>query len=223
MTRLTTTNPMLIPSSFRPMTSSTNHHHHAEPPLREEKEEEEAPPSPIPHAKDSDNAADVTAESKSLVSDTSSYAAAGRCLSKEAAALLDGQEAVARALREAEEAEVAVRAGGRKRSSRRTTIAPSRYGEFLSWDNVEAIGTPGTGKGLVLKNTDDDDDGGGGARNGDNAMTCPIPSFVPAAVDPTVKEVHDKVSALVQMAQDFLPPGRRGGGSQGWREEKRGR
>ena len=177
-------------------------------------------------------------------------------------------EAVARALKDAEEAEVAVRAGagGRKRSSRRATIAPSRYGEFLSWDNVKAIGTPG-GKGPkqtdaadeaadkaahladdgdddnprkteARRDADDDDDddddyeedksdgaaaaagdnhnnhgtrrstrGTCGMGNGDNGMTCPIPSFVPAASDPTVKEVHDKVSALMQMAQDFLPPG----------------
>ena len=183
-----------------------------------------------------------------------------------------GEEAVARALKDAEEAEVAVRAGagGRKRSSRRATIAPSRYGEFLSWDNVKAIGTPG-GKGPkqtddanaadetadeatdaahlaaddgdddnqrkteARRGDDDDDDdyeedksgAGAGAAgdnhnnhgtrrstrgtcgmgNGDNGMTCPIPSFVPAASDPTVKEVHDKVSALMQMARDFLPPG----------------
>ena len=242
-------------------------------PLQAQVEEEEEPPSPIPHAKHEASGAGAAVAG-----------AAGRCLSKEAAALLDGQEEVARALQEAEDSEVAARAGGRKRASRRATIAPSRYGEFLSWDNVKT--TPG--KGLLKADADDgdkdydkDNDKGGGAEagggggdagdaderddagdengddddyddhtrhnthhntrggggggsagkattgagracgmgNGDNGMTCPIPSlrFAPAAADPTVRAVHDKVSALMQMADDLLPPGEdeedeRGGG-----------
>ena len=222
---------MLIPS-FRPILNAAAAGSTLPTRVEEIPEEDTAEdlPSPIPHVRS------TGAAPRGAGPALAEHASGGRCLLKEASALLDGQEAdVARALKEAEDAEAASKAGGRKRSSRRATIAPSRYGEFLSWDSVKAIGTPG--QGLKKRETGDreevdvgedgDDDfvwdesenGDGcsarrsracGMGSGDNGATCPIPTlrFAPAstASDPTVREVQDKVSALMQMAEDFLPP-----------------
>jgi hypothetical protein len=226
-----------------------------------EEEEEEEPLSSIPHAQHGARAATEA---------TGDAAAGGRCLSREAAGLLSGREATVKDVEEAGEAGGAGR-DGRKRSSRRATIAPARYGEFLSWDNVKALGTPGhglkTGEGGggggdvnerdagdvgdedFKENDEENDDhfhhhhrntrssgAASGSRacsmgNGDNGATCPIPSLRfgpgPGISDPTVQEVHDKVSALMRMAADLLPSGedeaedggggRRKGGKKGGR------
>ena len=114
--------------------------------------------------------------------------------------------------------------GRKMRHSRRGTLAPERFGEFTEWDKVQkgTLGTPGHGlltKGARLGGSSDSSAGTsrGSGRGSDvsssssaaesfkEVATPKTARFNSAAGNATVAEVHERVAALMRMADAVLP------------------
>ena len=98
------------------------------------------------------------------------------------------------------EPEPAAADGRRTRGSRRA--APKRFGEFTEWDEVQKgmLGTPGHGLQMGIFPEDKDS-----SSSGDASANPSMARFAAASSDSTVREVHERVQALMNMADAALP------------------
>ena len=98
------------------------------------------------------------------------------------------------------EPELAAADGRRTRGSRH---APKRFGEFTEWDAVQKgmLGTPGHGlqMGRLIPSSEDS------SSSGDAPADPSTARFAAASSDATVREVHERVQALMKMADAALP------------------
>ena len=101
------------------------------------------------------------------------------------------------------EPEPAAADGRRTRGSRRANHAPKRFGEFTEWDAVQKgmLGTPGHGlqMGRLIPSSEDS------SSSGDAPADPSTARFAAASSDATVREVHERVQALMKMADAALP------------------
>jgi hypothetical protein len=133
-----------------------------------------------------------------------------------------------------DDSEESVDANGAKRVSRRAHARPERFGEFKSWNSVQkgTLGTPGHG--LISKqaryrlgearndgeaphaakeSTSGQSSGGVNSSSGAPAMTAQAAAaatpttarFNAAASNTAVNDVHERVAALMRMADAALP------------------
>jgi hypothetical protein len=102
------------------------------------------------------------------------------------------------------EPEPAAADGRRTRGSRRANHAPKRFGEFTEWDAVQkgTLGTPGHGlqMGRLIPSSEDSS-----SSSGDAPADPSTARFAAASSDATVREVHERVQALMKMADAALP------------------
>ena len=92
--------------------------------------------------------------------------------------------------------------GRRTRGSRRANHAPKRFGEFTEWDDVQKgmLGTPGHGLQMGIFPEDKDS-----SSSGDASADPSTARLAAASSDSTVREVHERVQALMNMADAALP------------------